>query len=197
MSTHKTSIPMKANILMQARGLFWKKGYSGTTIKNIATACHCLPGNIYNYFPSKEALLYEVILEEVNVLINSTKGLLEDKEAGPVEQLRALIKKHVSITLREVKTADVLFETELRHLPKAKQKEIIDLRKEFELILQQVIQRGIDAGEFIECNVQLTTFNIIALVVRTRLWFSPRGRLSVDEVADTIFNFVLHGISKK
>jgi TetR/AcrR family transcriptional regulator, cholesterol catabolism regulator len=196
MSTHKTSIPMKASILMQARGLFWKKGYSGTTIKNIATACHCLPGNIYNYFPSKEELLYEVILEEVNVLLNSARDLL-NKEASPVEQLRDLIKKHVSITLREVKTADVLFETELRHLPKSKQKEIIELRKEFELILQQIIQRGVDTGEFIECDAQLTSFNIIALVVRTRLWFSPRGRLSVDEVGDTIFDFVLHGIAKK
>jgi hypothetical protein len=123
--------------------------------------------------------------------------LLKDEKAGPVEQLRDLIKKHVSITLREVKTADVLFETELRHLPKGKQKEIIELRKEFELILQQIIQRGVDTGEFIECDVQLTSFNIIALVVRTRLWFSPRGRLSVDEVGDMIFNFVLHGIAKK
>ena len=197
MSTHKTSIPMKASILMQARGLFWKKGYSGTTVKNIATACHCLPGNIYNYFPSKEALLYEVILEEVNVLINSAKALLDDNETGPVEQLRALITRHVSITLREVKTADVLFETELRHLPKAKQKEIIELRKEFELILQQVIQRGVDAGVFIECDVQLVSFHIIAMVVRTRLWFSPRGRMSVDAVADTIFDLALHGIAKK
>lgn len=187
---------MKDKILTQARDLFWKKGYSRTTVKDIAIACQCLPGNIYNYFPSKEAILYEVIRKEANVLLISVKNLLEDNETSPVEQLRVLIKKHLNATLHEVKTADVLFETELRHLPKAKQKEIIQLRKEFELILQQIIQRGVESGVFSECDVQLVSFHIIAIVVRTRLWFSPRGRLSIDEIADSIFEFVLHGIKK-
>jgi AcrR family transcriptional regulator len=196
MSGNKTATSMKVKILTQARDLFWKKGYSRTTVKDIAIACQCLPGNIYNYFPGKEALLYEVIRQESNVLLTSVKNLLENNETSPIEQLRSLIKKQLNATLHEVKTADVLFETELRHLPKAKQKEIIQLRKEFEVILQQIIQRGIEAGLFIECDVQLVSFHIIAMVIRTRLWFSPRGRLSIDEVADSIFDLVLHGIIK-
>ena len=47
----------KNQIISKARDIFWKKGYLGTSMKDIAKSIGCKPANLYNYFQSKEQLL--------------------------------------------------------------------------------------------------------------------------------------------
>src|SRR5208283_3419181 len=64
-----TSRDRRKNILESARVLFWKKGYPGTSMVDLANACACKPANLYNYFKTKEEILFEVLLEEMEQII--------------------------------------------------------------------------------------------------------------------------------
>jgi AcrR family transcriptional regulator len=55
-------------ILDAARRLFWKNGYPGTSIPQIAKEAELAPGTIYLYFPSKEALYVELLMEGYQIL---------------------------------------------------------------------------------------------------------------------------------
>jgi TetR/AcrR family transcriptional regulator, cholesterol catabolism regulator len=187
----------KTQIINQARRLFWQKGYRETTIKDIAYACHWSLSNIYHYYPNKEAILFEIMTNVMNTLLKLTKYLEDDEETNPLEQLRKIIHIQLSLVLRYIKTPDILFETELRHLSKDKQREIIKLRKIYENIIQKIIYRGIKAGLFAEVNVKLTSFTIIAIIVRSRIWYSPSGSISIDEIADIICQFIINGIKNQ
>lgn len=184
----------KKRMLAKARILFGEKGYYKTTMRDVARACDCEPGNIYNYFPSKEALLYEALHEEAGWLVSSIKHLENDDVASPVEQLRLLIKNHVGLTLGYRRASKLLFDMELKSLSPANQKKIIELRDAYDRILRKIIRRGINSGDFAEIDVKLAGYSIAAMILRTRIWFSPRGRLSVNEVTDFIFNFVLNAL---
>jgi AcrR family transcriptional regulator len=48
-------------ILSAAGHLFWKKGYLGTSIDDIAKAANVNKAAVYYYFKDKSFLLYEVI----------------------------------------------------------------------------------------------------------------------------------------
>ena len=61
MSTKRRQTTQKEKMLATARALFWKKGYQGAGIRDIADAYGCKPANIYNFFSSKEEILYEVL----------------------------------------------------------------------------------------------------------------------------------------
>ena len=187
----------KSEILKKARNLFWKKGYSETTIKDISLACRCLPGNIYNYFPNKEAILHEIIIEEMNVLLERVRHLGTDEQASPLEQLREVIGTQLDVILHHVKTNDVLFDTELRHLPRAKKKEIIELRNEYIGIVQNILTRGVKAGVFAKIHVKLVSFYVVGIIVRSRLWYSPSGKMSVAQLADHMFETILNGIAPR
>lgn len=50
----------KAEITMAARGEFAKKGFYGTSVRDIAKAAHVSEALIYRHFPSKEALYKEI-----------------------------------------------------------------------------------------------------------------------------------------
>jgi AcrR family transcriptional regulator len=180
--------------MAKARVLFSSKGYGNTSIKDIAKACDCGASNIYNYFVSKESLLYEILREEMDRLLSSMKDLEEDEAASPVEALRLLIRKHVELTLSYRRLSKLLFDEEMRSLLPAHRKEIIAYRDHYDRILRKIIRRGIKTGDFAEVDEKLIGYSIASMIVRTRVWFRPRGRLSIKEIADDIFEFALNGL---
>jgi AcrR family transcriptional regulator len=58
----------RKQILDAARRLFWQHGYAGTSIPQIATSAELAPGTIYLYFPGKEALYVELLMEGYEIL---------------------------------------------------------------------------------------------------------------------------------
>jgi AcrR family transcriptional regulator len=53
----------RGQILTAARRLFWTQGFSRTTMPEIARAAELAPGTLYLYFPSKDALYVELLIE--------------------------------------------------------------------------------------------------------------------------------------
>jgi TetR/AcrR family transcriptional regulator, cholesterol catabolism regulator len=195
MSTKRRPTKQKEKMLAEARALFWKKGYQGATVRDIANAYGCKPANIYNFFPSKEEILFEVLLEEMEQVVSPIRMLEDDEETPPIEQLRQLIESHVKLTLSHRRTSKMLFDVALDSLPTPKRKEIIGFRDTYDRILRKIINRGIAQGCFVNIDPKLAGFMIAAMIVRTRLWFHPKKGLSSHELADFIFDFTLNGLT--
>ncbi|MCJ7687691.1 MAG: TetR/AcrR family transcriptional regulator, partial [Desulfobacteraceae bacterium] len=174
-------------ILDKARTLFWRKGYISTSMRDIATAYGCKPANIYNFFPNKEEILFEVLLEEMEQIIDPIRHLEEDDGTGPVEQLRLVITSHLKLTLSYRRSAKLLFDISLDNLSRAKRKKIVDLRDTYDRIIRKVIRRGIDSGSFGGVDEKLAGFMISSMITRTRIWYHPKKGVSVEELADFIF----------
>jgi len=184
----------KTQIISKARDIFWKKGYLGTSMKDIARSIGCKPANLYNYFPSKEQLLYETLLEEMQQLISLIEHLDRDDKTHPVEQLRTLIRNQTNLLLGSRRTSKLLFDMEFEKLPPAKRKVIVELRDRYDRILRKVVRRMVDSGDICEIDEKIASMCIVSMIVRSRIWFSPKGELSVDETADFLFRFALFGL---
>jgi len=186
---------ISGHIIEQARNLFWLKGYEKTTIRNIADACSCTPGNIYNYFTSKEEILFKILRDEMVSLTSMLESLEHDNSTSPIEQLRIFIQSHVYHTLGPVKGQLLLFEMEWRHLSPYHQRQIIELRDIYDRILRKIILRGIDAGLFGRVNEKLFNYAIASMIVQARTtWYSPEGELSISELSEAIFRLFLNGL---
>lgn len=55
---------VRQDILSQAQITLFSKGYEALTIRGVASACHIAVGTVYNYFPSKDLLVAQVILTD-------------------------------------------------------------------------------------------------------------------------------------
>jgi AcrR family transcriptional regulator len=181
-------------ILDIARTLFWRKGYISTSMRDIAAAYGCKPANIYNFFPNKEEILFEVLREEMEEILSPIEYLEEDDGTSPVDQLRLLIKSHLELTLSYRRSAKLLFDISLDNLSRPKRKKIVDLRDTYDRIIRKVLRRGIDSGSFGGVDEKLAGFMISSMITRTRLWYHPKKGVSVEELADFIFEFVLSGL---
>ncbi len=191
------SKPQRERMLAVAGDLFWKKGYEGTTMRDIAKACRCKPPNIYNFFLNKETILYEILRSQLESLISSVSHLEKDETTPPVEQLRLFITGHADYIFRVIKTSKLVFDVELDSLSPANRKRIIKMRDAYEHILNKIIRRGIESGDFAPIDEKLAAYSIISMIMRSIIWFSPEGRLTVPQLIDFMVDFSLNGLSGK
>ncbi len=80
----------RRQILDAARKLFWKNGYTATTMPDIARAAELAPGTLYLYFPGKGALYTELLVEGYDQLIPRLESRI-DPAAPPHNQAESLI----------------------------------------------------------------------------------------------------------
>jgi TetR/AcrR family transcriptional regulator, cholesterol catabolism regulator len=184
----------KSWILEKAQALFWQKGYHRTSIKDIANACQCKPANIYNYFESKEEILYEVIRSITRRTIDTIKPLQTDETTSPAEQLRTMLKSHFGLLAKMPKSIILINDTGLKELTPEHRKAIIRERDIYDGILRSILRRGIERGQFAPVDDQIIGYFISSVLVRSNIWFSARGRLTADQVTDVMFDFIYNGI---
>ena len=184
----------KRKMLNKARTLFWSKGYNATSVRDIARAYGCKPANVYNFFSKKEDILYEVLLEEMEQIIDPIKALEDDEVSHPEAQLRMLIESHLMVTLSYRRSAKLLFDVELDNLSPDQRKKIVGMRDDYDRIIRKIIGRGLKAGCFSNADPKLAGFMIASMITRTRLWYHPRKGVTVPQLADFIYQFALSGL---
>jgi TetR/AcrR family transcriptional regulator, cholesterol catabolism regulator len=184
----------KKRILALARNLFWKNGYSSVSMRDLARAYGCQPANLYNYFKTKESILFEVLLEEMEQIIGPISHLEHEEDGDPADQLRFIISSHLKVSLGHRRSAKTLFDVALDNLSRGNRKIIVSMRDTYDRIIREVIQRGQQAGLFATYNEKLVGFMISSMITRSRIWFQPKKGVTVDELADFIFQFALTGI---
>jgi AcrR family transcriptional regulator len=89
----------RERLLDTALRLFRKRGFDGTTMRDIAGAARVAVGAAYYYFPSKEALVhafYDRVQDEHAELVRATCGVTRD----PAERVRAALLSKLDV-LRE------------------------------------------------------------------------------------------------
>jgi len=55
---------LEARLIQEARNQVYLQGYGATTIRSVAKSCGVGVGTVYNYFPSKDALVAAFMLED-------------------------------------------------------------------------------------------------------------------------------------
>lgn len=195
MAGRKRGETQRGLIIAKSSILFWEKGYTETSMRDIAGACGFRPANIYNFFKSKESILFEILSQELLEIVSPIRYLRDDRSTSPVEALRFMIENHVKLTLGEKSSSKLLFDVGLKNLTPANRKKIIRLRDEYDGIGEAIVRRGQRAGVFAkDMDEKIAVFSIGSIIARSRIWYSPKGRYSVDEIIDLMFTFALRGL---
>jgi len=191
----KNRTTQQERIIAESSRLFWEKGYAETSMKDIAGACGFRPGNIYNFFTGKESILFEILYQEMMDIVAPIAHLKDDESVDPVVALRLMIENHVKLTLGEKSSSKLLFDVGLNNLSPANRKKIIKLRDDYDAIGVAIVRRGKKAGIFAkDVDDKIAVFSIGSIIARSRIWYSPKGKYSVDEIIELMFRFALRGL---
>lgn len=173
--------------------LFGKQGYTGTSMRDIASAVGVLPGSLYAHIDSKEALLVEIVNEGIGRFLERIEPLVTAPEA-PVERLRAMIIAHVEVVADQPERSLVVFH-QWRFLGPDNLPLAIRRRREYERCFVEVVEQGMAGGSLAShLNPRIAVLTILGALNWTPEWLSPDGRLSPTEVGDLMAGTLLGGI---
>ena len=192
-SNAATAADRREQIRVLAAEMFFDKGYESTTMRQIAAALKIKPGSLYYHFPNKEQILADLVASTVRPLTEGAKKLASHEREHELK-LAAVVVNHVVLHALRPK-ATTLGDTELRSLTGKRRAENIRVRDEYEGFVVDVLKKGARAGKFDLLDPKLTAYALIAQSSNVGIWYDPKGRLSLEQIAIVHVGLALRAVA--
>lgn len=175
--------------------LLFEHGYAGMTMRQIAARLQIKAASLYYHFPSKQYILFDLMRATASELLEGLRRITQSDD-GAEQQLDSAIRWHVLFHTQKREEAFVSH-SELRSLEPENLKAILKLRHEYDRLFDSILQRGQREGVFEIEDVSVVRNSILTMCTATAGWFSPEGRLTAEQVAEQIRNFVRAALIKR
>lgn len=143
--------------------VFAKKGYSHSTMRELAKACCMSIGNLYHYFGSKEQILYSIINDATLRQVEYVEHFsVETSNLSPIDALKKLMQKFFEWHDANQNITLFIYQ-ETRTLPQKAQEQIFKSERRIQTIIENVIKQGIASGDFNTAEPGLIANNIMVL----------------------------------
>lgn len=184
--------PSRWNEIVDAAAmLFREKGFVATSLEDIAREVGMYKGSLYHYIKSKEDLLFAVVREPAERILNELREL-SALDLPPAEKIRRVTRSHVRVLEENFTYCSVyLEEVAGRH----RSDEWSAMDREYVAAIVRVIEEGQERGEFGKSlDARTTTLALIGSLNWLTHWYRPDGELKGAEIADRYCDIFLVGM---
>ena len=182
-------------ILAEAAKLFKDRGYSGTSMRDLAGQVGMEAASMYNHIKSKDELLDTICFRISNTYI-SQLAAIEHTASSYGEKIKALVRLHIRLMVEDSAAVSVA-NHDWKYLPEPRLTEFKQARKTYEKGFAALIEAGILAGEFRPVNASVALFTVLSAVRWVELWYRPGRGLTADELENNIITVLLGGLEQK
>ena len=184
---------IREKILSKAAKLFAEKGYSGTTIVDLANSCGSSRGALYHYFGSKEDILFHILKDHVDSMYDAVQEVSQGIE-NPIDQFRAIVRTITLFNARSLPEQIVLL-NDIGELSEDQQHGIINKQRKLVEIVSDALIRIDSANKLKTDNKKAYTMMLFGMINYTFTWFNPDGPISAEEYAEMTTETFLRGFT--
>ncbi len=175
-----------------ALALFARHGFAAVSMRQIAGEVGVQAGALYNYTPDKQSLLFDLMKDHMDQLLQDRAGLTGGD--GPVQALEQFTRFHIRFHSKRPEAVFISY-MELRNLSPDNFAIIERLRRAYENQLEEILRAGMKARVFDMCEPRITAMALIAMLTGVNTWYSPVGRLSLAEVEEIYWGMVRKAVA--
>jgi AcrR family transcriptional regulator len=181
----------RRSILVAARQLIAQGGFRATSMTAVAREAHLSTGALYRYFPSRSALLVEVLTEAVAAEVAILRRLVDRSEPATL-RLRAAVKSFSARALAGPHLAYAFIAE-----PSDARVEAARLlcRARFSEVFADVLRDGVTAGEWPQQSIEISAACIVGAfteaLIRPMVSGAARSRTESDRLVQSIVEFCI------
>lgn len=181
----------REEILSVAADLFARKGFEGTTVRDIAEAAGILSGSLYHHFRSKEQIMEEIFTAYFDEVEERWADVLDDS-SDPAEQFAEMLRELVLAVHRHPGAARMLTNewSNFRDISSLTRR-----WKAHEAKGRSLAEAAVSQGTF---RSDIDAFYLYSMgmdVVRGFAgWYRPGSRADITQVAHAYVTLVIAGL---
>lgn len=182
---------------------FMERGFSATSIDDIAERIGATKGMVYHYFDSKAELFFEIQQKGMDALFAVINPLLNN-DSSAKERFYAMARAHVRTLLATQPFQRTMSEGVYMHLrnggnkAQAEQLQALQARRQqYEEVFLNALVGGVQTGELAAENPRLATRLILAGLNSVIVWYQARAEETEaerEQFVDTVVETVLNGV---
>lgn len=185
--------PKLETLLSAAATTFATRGYSGTSMRDIAHDSGISLSGIYYYTRGKSSLLYEIQSRTIDALLASAAQALSNV-TDPTEQLLRFVENHVSYSNDHPAFVRVLSH-ETAPDGSDERREAVELKRhEYVLVLRNILDR-VRAEFTAPVSTEFAGDMLFAMMSGPRQWGVADTELNVGIASRLIFDLFVHGFT--
>lgn len=183
----------KDQILRTFAQMVAEHGYDNVSLSMVAGELGISKGTIVHHYGTKDRMLEAIHHDYMKHRIAEAKEIVTDF-TDPREQLTALIAQ-LMITQRDDRAATVAFAREIARFSALDlMRDVRHMRGEYAALLRDVIERGMETGQFREANSELLTLQVFGMCNWSWTWMRPKMRWKVNEIVSAWVTTLLVGL---
>jgi AcrR family transcriptional regulator len=184
----------KDTIINKAAALFRKKGFTGTSMRELAESIGVEASSLYNHIGSKSELLQSICFKVANDFTIHLNNV-EQQPSSAAVRLKELIRFHIHMMLDEYDKVFVA-NHEWKQLDEPYLSNFLNQRKLYENRLTEIVQLGVRKKEFRNVHPYITVLTILSAVRGLEFWHHNKKKISAEELEKSMTEHLLNGIIK-
>jgi TetR/AcrR family transcriptional regulator, cholesterol catabolism regulator len=155
-------------------------------------------GTLYHYYPSKAAILYELLSDQVDATLEMLDQVPADGTA--TERMRYLVRLEVDRVATKSDEIVVFFQ-EIpwveKHLPPEQAADLRRRIRRYERFTKQLLTSGVRSGEFRPIDVGMIMSSVVGILAYVPRWFRDATGKAQATLVDELADFVMYGVASR
>ncbi len=158
----------KDRMLRAAAHCFNEKGFSGTSLKDVAARLGLTDAALYYYVRNKEELVYLCYVRAADVGREAMQSAIAQGADGRDKVVRYL-RNHVAVMVGD--RGPIAIMSEIPSLQPAHRDEVLELSRKHSNAFESLIREGIADGSIANCDVRMTGNAIMGSINWIPKWY--------------------------
>lgn len=183
-------------IIAKAAKLFREKGFSATSMRDLAEHVGVEAASLYNHISSKAEILQEICFKTANNFMSHIEEVDATPNLSAIEKIQAILRFHIRQMLdnyEEVYVSD----REWKHLTDPYLSNMQTQRRAYRQRIASVIEDGIRKGEIKPIDAPTAVLIMLHAVSGIESWHRSKKKIAGEVLEDNMVQILVDGLRKQ